>query len=300
MNYQIPEKIAKIIKSKKSNGEKLILIAKEVSSDDKSSHEFSHFQRVYFLSKQIAKESKIAIDPENLLAVCFFHDLGYCLEIKDKKLFIKNQKPEKHVDLGMAFAENILPELGYSKKQVGEVKKAIESHDNFKGSKNYIPTKEKLNLVIQDADRLDAIGAIGLTRWFRYAKFHKMPVYDSKINFSKIQYGQRQNFSVIHNLKSCAVNFYKDLNLASSRKIAKGKEKLIDLFIQEYLKEFNIRETLPASYFGAMKLAEFFQQARNERELAALIGKTIKKSQKTSRLVLSYFHLLKKELYAIK
>ncbi len=296
MNCQFPKHIEKIIKSKQKDNTKLILIVQKITKNDKSSHEFPHLQRVHFLAQKIVKDSKLSIDKKSLLAACFFHDLGYCFDFENKKMIFRNTSSKQHEHRAIIFAENILPFLGYSKNQIKTVEKAIQLHDNFKGSKEYIPTKEKLSLVLQDADRIEAIGTIGLARWFRYANLCMMPTYNPNVPFSKIRYGLRQNFSVIHNLKAVAVNIHKDLNFKISRKISTGKEKVVRGFIKEYLKEFRYQAKLSPSYFGAIKLAGLLQKARNEIRLLDIIRKTIRESHKTTKLVLDCLSLLKKEL----
>ncbi len=295
MKYRLPKKIEDIVKSNRRNDIKLRLITKRIAKNDKSSHEYSHYQRVYSIAKRIVSDSKIKIDSKSLLAVCFFHDLGYCVDFKSGKMILKNKDSKGHGYRAVALSETILPLLGYSKKQIKEVKRAIKFH-----SRKERKEKHELTAIIQDADTIEAIGAIGLTRWFRYAEANKIPTYNSKIPFSKLKYGEKSNYSVIHNLESRGTNVHKDLNLKASKRVSKGKEKIIKAFIKEYLREFKNQEKLPQEYFGVMKLAEIFRKVGDERKLINSIKKSIKKSQITNKLVLDYLHLLEKETRIFK
>lgn len=290
MEYQLPKKIENIVKSNRKSDTKVRLIAKEITKNDRSSHEYAHHQRVYSIAKKIVNDSKTKIDYKSLLAVCYFHDLGYCIDVKDKRMILRSGNSKNHEYRGVILSEAILPSLGYSNKQIREINKAIKSHRRKERKE-----KHKLTAIIQDADIIEVIGAIGLTRWFRYAEANKIPTYNPKIPFSKLKYGKKENYSVIHNLESCASNIHKDLNLQSSKKISKGRERIVKAFIREYLREFKSQEKLPSGYFGIMKLAELFRK-KSERELVNSIKKTIRKAQVTNKLVKDCLHLLEKDI----
>lgn len=221
MEYQLPIKIEKVVAGKANIDKKIIAIAKVIAENDKSSHEFGHLQRVYRLASEIINDSKISITRENLTAICFLHDIGLCLHDDGGKIILGGGVPEDHAARGALYAKTILNAIGFPKTQIKPVENAISLHNNFKGSDNYMPAKDGLVLVLQDADRLDAIGAIGIFRYFRYAQAHNIPDYGKNIPLSKIKYGQKQNYSVIHNLASCSANIYKDLNFDVSKKIGK-------------------------------------------------------------------------------
>lgn len=296
MNLLLPDNIVKIAKNDFKIEKKIIEIAKIIAKKDKSSHEFNHLQRVYRFAAEILKKTKIKINRQNLTAVCFLHDIGLCLDDDGKKIFLGKGNPENHAQRGALYAEIILKAVGLPAGQIAEIKNAINFHNNFKGSDNYISAKDDLSLILQDADRLDAIGAIGLFRYFKYAQSHSIPDFNPDILFSEIKHGQKQNFSVIHNLTACAVDICKDLNFSASKKIAEGREKISNNFIQEYLKEFNNASAAGSSYFGAMALARIFRKVQSKIQAVEMIKSKIAGNENVALLVLEILNSLEKEI----
>ncbi len=115
------------------------------------SHDFSHVKRVVRLCEVIRREE--GGDAEVLRAAAWLHDVGRPVE---------ERTGEDHAKVGAEIAEEILPEVGFPEGKVGEVVHAIEAHRYSTG-----PDPETLEaMILQDADNLDAMGAIGVARCF--------------------------------------------------------------------------------------------------------------------------------------
>jgi uncharacterized protein len=119
------------------------------SSPD-AAHDLEHVRRVVNNAKKILKGE--AADEEVVLAACWLHD---CVVL-----------PKDHPDrkeaskLAAGKAASFLEEQDFPSEKIGAVKHAIESHSFSAGM-----TAETIEaMILQDADRLDAIGAIGIAR----------------------------------------------------------------------------------------------------------------------------------------
>jgi uncharacterized protein len=119
-------------------------------------HDVSHLDRVWVTAQNLALRDGDVNLPV-LLAACYLHDLVN-LPKSAKNRAEASQLSAKH-------SQPILIDLGFSAAQITATCHAIEAH-SF--SANITPTTKEA-AILRDADRLDALGAIGLARWFATA-----------------------------------------------------------------------------------------------------------------------------------
>ena len=133
-------------------------------------------------------------------------------------------------------ARQWLESLGVEEATIQHVENII-SHISFKGGNHQQAFKSKELDIVQDADRLDAIGAIGIARAFNYGGFKNRPLYDPAISpnlfMNKEQYKQNTAPTINH--------FYEKLLLLKDRmNTVTGKNLAIQRheFMENYLKQF--------------------------------------------------------------
>lgn len=124
-----------------------------------SGHDWWHIQRVFNTSKQLA--DKTGADATITALAALLHDLS------DAKFV---EKPEEIEDEITVFLSN----NGASATIIEQVMYIIR-HMSFRHSANFKGSKTIEFQVVQDADRLDAIGAIGIARAFSYGGYKKRP-----------------------------------------------------------------------------------------------------------------------------
>ncbi|MFX1521028.1 MAG: HD domain-containing protein [Promethearchaeota archaeon] len=111
----------------------------------------SHFQRIYELSLQLAKEQGIEIDQEALFAAAYLHDIG---------AFDPYKKPGiDHAERSIQFVEDILSPMGFPLEKISLVKDIIRGHMFYEN-----PASHNESVIFHDADVLDFMGIIGVTR----------------------------------------------------------------------------------------------------------------------------------------
>ncbi|ASJ06652.1 HD domain-containing protein [Thermococcus pacificus] len=134
-------------------------------------HGFSHVERVFNLCMHIGREE--SADLEVLALAALLHDVARPLESAGKV--------EDHAAEGARIARHFLRSIGYPKEKVEAVAHAIEAHRFSRG-----PEPETLEAkILSDADKLDAIGAIGIARVFMYSGEHGRSIEDSLAHFEE-------------------------------------------------------------------------------------------------------------------
>ena len=185
-------------------------------------HDWWHIYRVWNNAKNIAKSENV-----DLLIV----ELGALLhDIADSKFHDGNE------EIGPQKATEFLANIPVEKEVVDHVVQIIKNI-SFKGGKVERTFSSKELDVIQDADRLDAIGAIGIARAFNYGGFKNRAIYNpnikSNLKMTKDEYKNSTAPTINH--------FYEKLlllkNLMNTETGVKMAQKRHD-FMTTYLKEF--------------------------------------------------------------
>ena len=147
--------------------ESLKKIAKSKLAKNDPAHDFEHVMRVYRNAERICKNENG--NKKLILSAVLLHDI---IKIKNRKdSALKSAKLSK----------KILKENYFLDDEITIISDAIKEHSFSKGK---IPSTIE-GKILQDADRLDAIGAIGLARAFSFSGSNNRPFYDPKDPFSK-------------------------------------------------------------------------------------------------------------------
>ncbi|KAF2068578.1 hypothetical protein CYY_010098 [Polysphondylium violaceum] len=149
--------------------ETIDFVKKELKNLD-SSHDWNHIERVWKLALYIAKNEDYKGDLELLQLAAILHD------VKDHKYAAKDgtadtATPESAITL-------FLSSLNYPKDSIAKVCLIVQqiSFKNELGNLNQEFLIE--SKIVQDADRLDAIGAVGISRCFSFGAVHHAKFYD--------------------------------------------------------------------------------------------------------------------------
>ena len=142
------------------------IVRKELSS---SSHDFEHAMRVHRLCLLLAKDEP-NVNLDVLRTAALLHDIGRVREDQD------NSGNMDHASLSANIAETILKGLGDSEELIKQVKHCILSH-RFRSSVD--PRTEDARILF-DADKLDAIGAVGIARCFMLAGEYGESIFSDK------------------------------------------------------------------------------------------------------------------------
>ncbi|NNM18277.1 MAG: HD domain-containing protein [Croceitalea sp.] len=203
--------------------EETIAFVKDKLTEAEGGHDWFHIQRVFNNTLLIAKDEHVDILIVSLAAL--LHDIA------DSKFHDGDET------IGPKMAREFLTSLKVDQNTVNHVVKIIQNM-SFKNSlegKSVFDSKELQ--VVQDADRLDAIGAIGIARAFNFGGFKNRALYDPqiqpKINMSKEAYKKSQAPTINH--------FYEKLLLLKDQMHTETGKKLAEerhQFMLDYLAQF--------------------------------------------------------------
>lgn len=191
-------------------------------------HDWFHIDRVYQTSIKIAQK-EVDADIVVVSLIALLHDIA------DSKFHNGDESigPEK--------ANKILMELGFSRDVIDHVIYGIENI-SFKGG-NHAQSFRSVELdIVQDADRLDAIGAIGIARAFNYGGFKNNVIYDPeidpKLGMSKEEYKKYQGTTINH--------FYEKLlllkgkfNTKAGKELAQSRHEFMERFLAQFYAEID-------------------------------------------------------------
>ncbi|MBI4439895.1 HD domain-containing protein [Candidatus Woesearchaeota archaeon] len=193
-------------------------------SGDSSGHDWWHIQRVRKLSLFIAKREKADLFIVELAAL--LHDIGDWKFHGDEK--------------GSQIAKAWLERLKADEKVIGQVYEIIDNV-SFKGAGVASNIQSLEGRIVQDADRLDAIGAIGIGRTFAYGGYSGRAMHNPsvkpRLHKSFEEYRKSKNPTINH--------FYEKLlllkgrmNTKTARKIAERRHKFMEFYLKEFFREW--------------------------------------------------------------
>ncbi len=175
-------------------------------------HDWLHAERVYRMCMRIRE--KEGGDPEVLAAAALLHDVGVQQEL---------EQDVDHSEESAKIAGEILCEIGFSSDKIRRVQEAIRQH-RFRNSIEATTLEAK---ILQDADRLDAIGAIGIARTFSYGGSRKIPMYSEDKNIA----------STLQHFYDKLLKIRNVLNTETAKTIAKERHEFMEAFLSRFLKE---------------------------------------------------------------
>ncbi|MEM9143326.1 MAG: HD domain-containing protein [Bacteroidota bacterium] len=210
--------------------EETITFVKETLRGAEGGHDWFHIQRVFRTALFIAKDEKVDILVVSLAAL--LHDIA------DAKFHNGNE------ELGPRVSRSFLESLPVSKKTVSHVVKIIQNI-SFKNSlgKRRGKTFNSLELqVVQDADRLDAMGAIGIARAFNYGGFKNRALYDPEIvpnpHLSKEAYKKAKAPTINHFYEKLLL--LKDkMNTRTGKLMAGERHQFMLEFLSQFYREWD-------------------------------------------------------------
>lgn len=199
---------------------------KSTLADAEGGHDWWHIYRVWKASKQIAKGEQA-----DLLIV----ELGALLhDIADSKF---NGGDET---IGPAKAKAFLETLPLDANTIDHVVQII-ANISFKGGKEQQQFKSIELDIVQDADRLDAIGAIGIARAFNYGGFKNRLLYDPNtppdLHKTKEQYKHNNDPTINHFYEKLLL--LKDrMNTQTGKKLAQERHQFMEQYLAQFYKEW--------------------------------------------------------------
>ena len=205
-----------------------INFVKEKLEGAEAGHDWFHIERVWKLSKKIAEKEGGNLEVIELSAL--LHDIA------DPKFHNGDET------LALKISKDFLEEIHVEGELIEQVLFVIKNI-SFK-NRAEAPENPPLELqIVQDADRLDAIGAIGIARTFNFGGFKNNLMYHPEIKpnlgMNKEEYKKSNGTTINHFYEKLLL--LKDLmNTETAKKIASEKHDFMLQFLDEFYKEWNV------------------------------------------------------------
>lgn len=167
-----------------------------------------------------------------LIVASILHDIHrYITDEKGNSIM-----PQESVE----YIKSFVNQIGLIDKEKKIVFEAVAHHEDYHFDVN--DSIEELSIeskIIQDADNLDAMGAIGIFRCIKYGCSHGIPDYDSSVSFYQINpyYDSFKEASSIHHMNNKLIRLPKTLNTKTARLIGIRRNVIVRNFIDEYIEE---------------------------------------------------------------
>lgn len=202
---------------------------KRILQMDVSGHDFYHCQRVAVSAQKLWQQDfSTATYNDEINAASYLHDTI------DEKIVADPQKALSQI-------RTLLTTAGFNASQQKDI---ISTITQMSFSKN-IAQQQQLPLFgqyVQDADRLDALGAIGIARVFTYGGSHQQPIYDPHHQPEKLS----NHFQYRHHQTTTINHFYEKLlhlqnlmNTKAGKKLAQQRSQYMQQFLTEFQQEWD-------------------------------------------------------------
>lgn len=206
--------------------DKTILFVKKQLHDAEGGHDWFHIERVYKNAILISQEEVCDVTVVKLGAL--LHDIA------DSKFHDGDE------EIGPKMARTFLESENVSEGIIEHVVQIIQNI-SFKGG-NFEKTFSSKELeIVQDADRLDALGAIGIARTFNYGGFKNRGLYDPnispKLNMTKEEYKKSDSPTLNHFYEKLLL--LKDkMNTETGKKLAQERHRFMETFLSQFYAEW--------------------------------------------------------------
>lgn len=206
--------------------DKTIRFVKTTLAQAEGGHDWFHIERVYKNALLIAESEKCDLEIVQLGALLHdiadskFHDGDESIGPKTARTFLESEKVEPTIiDHVIAIIENISFKGGKVERQFSSIELDI----------------------VQDADRLDAIGAIGIARTFNYGGFKNRALYNPEIapnlSMTKDEYKNNEAPTINHFYEKLLL--LKDkMNTETGKKIAQDRHRYMEDFLKQFYAEW--------------------------------------------------------------
>ena len=205
-----------------------IAFVKEKLEGAEAGHDWFHIERVWKISKKIADSETCNLQVVELAALLHdiadpkFHDGDETLALKISNVFLQNQNVSADIIEQVLF---IIKNISFkNREEVPEI----------------LPIELQ---IVQDADRIDAIGAIGIARTFNYGGFKNNLMYHPDIqpalNMTKEEYKKSKGTTINHFYEKLLL--LKDMmNTETGKKLAEERHDFMVEFLDQFSREWNV------------------------------------------------------------
>lgn len=206
--------------------EKTEFFVKHELQNAEGGHDWWHIYRVWQNAKTIALTENVNVLVVELAAL--LHDIA------DSKFYDGDE------NIGPNKAQHFLTDIGVPTDVIEHVVNIIR-HMSFKHTFGDVEFSSQEMLVLQDADRLDAIGAIGIARTFNYGGFKNRLIYHPDIkpqNYADIASYKNTTAPTINHFYEKLLLLKDSMNTKTGKQLAENRHAFMEQFLVQFYKEW--------------------------------------------------------------
>lgn len=202
----------------------------ELFKNDSSGHDISHLIRT--MNTALYLQEKEGGDRLIIGIAAFLHDVHRIMQNESGKF----ASPKESIPQ----IKDILSHINLTNEQIERICYCIEYHEEYNWNGKNV--NDINTLILQDADNLDAIGAIGIGRTFSYGGFHNVVMYDDTAPLNENDDYSESNGndpSTIHHFYHKLFKLGKNMNTNTAKELANKRIEFMKKFVDEFLEEWN-------------------------------------------------------------
>lgn len=206
---------------------KTVAFVKTTLAGAEGGHDWGHIYRVWMMARRIAASEQVDMLVVELAAL--LHDIA------DPKFHHGDE------EIAPRMVAGFLGDLKLDNELIQHVVGIIRNI-SFKSNLGKVDFRSKEMDVVQDADRLDAIGAVGIARAFNYGGFKNRPIYDPDVkpnlNMSKAEY-KKGNSPTINHFYEKLLLLADKMNTPTGRALAIERQRFMEMYLERFYAEWN-------------------------------------------------------------
>lgn len=203
---------------------------KKLFHQESTGHDFTHLQRVFNLSLHI--QEKEGGDRLIIGIAALVHDVHRLIQ-KARGKYCSPQESLPQV-------KKILEDLEIPEDTQQKILHCVEFHEEYKFTKEGKSTNNLETLILQDADNLDAIGAIGIGRALIFDGAHGVPMWNPDIPLEDTHYqNEKHDPSTLHHFHNKLLKLGENMNTKTGKTLALARHKFVEEFIEQFFQEWS-------------------------------------------------------------
>jgi len=197
--------------------------------NDSSGHDIHHLERVLNLSLHL--QEKEGGDRTIIAVAAFLHDVHRIIQNETKKFCSPKDSLPK--------VKEILDTTDLSDEQKEKILHCIEFHEEYNFSSAGKTANDTETLILQDADNLDAIGAIGIGRTFSYGGVNGYLMWDPEKPLGRDVYDEGEDDpTTVHHIHAKLMKLKNNMNTKTAKQMAQSRHEFMETFVAEFFSEW--------------------------------------------------------------
>jgi len=197
--------------------------------EESSGHDIYHLKRT--LNNALTIQEKEGGDRLVIAVSAFLHDIHRIIQNETGKFCSPKDSLPK--------IKELLDKTELTAEQKEKILHCIEYHEEYDFSGAGKTVNDIETLVLQDADNLDAMGAIGIGRTFSFGGANKVAMWNPEKPFIRDSFDESEkDISTVHHFYSKLLKLKENMNTKTAKKMADERHKFMESFLQEFFDEW--------------------------------------------------------------